>query len=281
VLDGNASPKALAYSLSLGVATAAASEFDAFLRLCGQQNTQACAFSAGNPTATKAKWDALLAHVKREPITVGSTTYTYAAVVNLVAGSGALDSVTAWPALAEDLQQGWLASSQPASARSAIAQAAVTRTQRYSGNEQTLAILCADSASPPADAYPHLQRRLLRSGGPVGLPDLWADEPCATWPVHAVDAYHGPWNAPTNPILVINNTNDSATPLQNALAMTHDLADARLLVVKGYGHTTFSNPSTCADNYMTTYFLTGALPPKGTVCSQNLTPFASAGPTTR
>jgi pimeloyl-ACP methyl ester carboxylesterase len=281
VLDGNASPKALAYSLSLGVATAAASEFDAFLRLCGQQNTQACAFSAGNPTATKAKWDALLAHVKRAPITVGSTTYTYAAVVNLVAGSGALDSVTAWPALAEDLQQGWLASSQPASARSAIAQAAVTRTQRYSGNEQTLAILCADSASPPADAYPHLQRRLLRSGGPVGLPDLWADEPCATWPVHAVDAYHGPWNAPTNPILVINNTNDSATPLQNALAMTHDLADARLLVVKGYGHTTFSNPSTCADNYMTTYFLTGALPPKGTVCSQNLTPFASAGPTTR
>jgi 6-phosphogluconolactonase/glucosamine-6-phosphate isomerase/deaminase len=80
---------------------------------------------------------------------------------------------------------------------------------------------------------------------------------------------------------VINNTNDSATPLQNAIAMTHDLADARLLVVKGDGHTAFLNPSTCARNYMTTYFLTGALPPKGTVCSQNLPPFASAGPTTR
>jgi pimeloyl-ACP methyl ester carboxylesterase len=281
VLDGNAAPEALGYSLSVGVATAAAKEFDSFLRLCGQHSTQACAFSAGSPAATRAKWDALLARAKRAPIIVGGTAYNYAAVLNLVAGSGDLDFVIAWPTLAEALQQGWLASSGKAGARPATAPAAtVTRTQRYSGNEQHFAILCGDSPGPPAGAYPRLQRLLLRSGGAVGLPDLWGDEPCATWPVHEVDAYHGPWNAPTNPILVINNTNDSATPLQNAIAMTHDLADARLLVVKGYGHTTFSNPSTCAGNYMTTYFLTGALPPKGTVCSQNLTPFASAAPTT-
>ena len=282
VLDANLAPEALDFSLSVGVATAAAKEFDSFLRLCGRQSAQACAFSAGNPAATKAKWDALLARVKRAPITVGGTTYNYAAILSLVAGSGNLDTVTAWPALAEALQQGWLASSQKTSASPATAPAAtVTRTQRYSGNEQRLAILCADSPGPPASVYPRLQRLLLGSGGAVGLLDLWGEEPCATWPVHQVAAYHGPWNAPTNPILVINNTHDSATPLQNAIAMTHDLADARLLVVKGYGHTVFLNPSTCAGNYMTTYFLTGALPPKRTVCSQNLTPFASAGPTTR
>ena len=281
VLDGNVAPEALSYSLSLGVAIAAAKEFDSFLRLCGQHSTQACAFSAGSPTATKAKWDALLARVKRAPINVAGAAYNYAAILNLVSGD-AIDFVTAWPALAEALQQGWLASSQEASPRPATAPAAtVTRTQRYSGNEQHFAILCADSASPPASAYPRLQRLLLTSGGVVGLPALWGDEPCATWPVHQVDAYHGPWNAPTKPILVINSTNDAATPLRNAIAMTHDLADARLLVVKGYGHTAFLNPSTCAGNYMTTYFLTGALPPKGTVCSQNLSPFASAGPTKR
>jgi hypothetical protein len=106
----------------------------------------------------------------------------------------------------------------------------VTRTQKYSGNEQHFAILCADSPGPPPGAYLRLQRLLLRRGGAVGLLDVWGEEPCATWPVHQLDAYHGPWNAPTNPILVINNTNDSATPLQNAIAMTHDLADARLLV---------------------------------------------------
>jgi pimeloyl-ACP methyl ester carboxylesterase len=282
VLDGNVAPEALGYSLSVGVATAAAKEFNSFLRLCGKQSTQACAFSAGNPIATKAKWDALLARVKRAPINVGGTTYNYAALLSLVAGSGNLDTVTAWSALAAALEQGWLASSQKTSAPSTTAPAAtVTRIQRYSGNEQHFAILCADSPGPPVGSYPRLQRLLLRSGGAVGLLDLWGEEPCATWPVHQVGSYHGPWSAPTNPILVINNTNDSATPLHNAIAMTHDLADARLLVVKGYGHTAFLNPSTCAGNYMTTYFLTGALPPKGTVCSQNLTPFASAGPTMR
>jgi hypothetical protein len=59
--------------------------------------------------------------------------------------------------------------------------------------------------------------------------------------------------------------------------MTHDLANARLLAVKGYGHTTFLNPSTCANRYMSNYFLTGALPARGAVCSQNLAAFASAG----
>jgi hypothetical protein len=63
--------------------------------------------------------------------------------------------------------------------------------------------------------------------------------------------------------------------------MTHDLADARLLTVKGYGHTAFLNPSTCANTYMTSYFLTGALPAKGSRCSQNLMPFATARPSTR
>ena len=65
---------------------------------------------------------------------------------------------------------------------------------------------------------------------------------CATWPVRGQDTYSGPWNARTSPILVI-------------------------------GHTAFLNPSTCASNYMTGYFQTGALPQKGTVCHQNLPPF--------
>jgi len=46
---------------------------------------------------------------------------------------------------------------------------------------------------------------VLGRGGVIGLPDLWGDEPCATWPVRQVDTYRGPWNAPTSPILVIGN----------------------------------------------------------------------------
>src|SRR5205807_719325 len=57
----------------------------------------------------------------------------------------------------------------------------------------------------------------------------------------------------------------------------HDLARARLLTVRGYGHTEFTNPSTCAADYEVRYLTTGALPPAGTVCQQDGTPFGISG----
>jgi hypothetical protein len=44
------------------------------------------------------------------------------------------------------------------------------------------------------------------------------------------------------------------------MAMSHDLARARLLTVRRYGHTELGNPSTCAANYELSYLQTGALP---------------------
>lgn len=48
---------------------------------------------------------------------------------------------------------------------------------------------------------------------------------------------------------------------------------ARLLTVKGYGHTEFTNPSTCAANHEVQYLTSGALPPARAVCQQDGTPF--------
>jgi hypothetical protein len=47
------------------------------------------------------------------------------------------------------------------------------------------------------------------------------------------------------------------------------LARARLLTVDGFGHTAASNGSTCAINYEIGDLLTGALPPAGTVCTED------------
>jgi pimeloyl-ACP methyl ester carboxylesterase len=295
VLDGNVPPEAwtnggrpnprLSTYLRLGSDEAAARALDAFLRICGQRGTQACAFSAGTPAATTVKWDALLARLRRAPITLGGASYTYAEIVTTV--SNALSfvqphttpvtggSFPGWPQVAQGLQQLWTARNAAASATpgSPLA-AAVAGAQPYGGVEQDFAVQCDEALSPPASAYAGLQRLVLRRSGVIGLPDLWSlDEPCATWPVRGQDAYNGPWNAPTSPILVIGNTTDPFLPLRDAIAMTRQLANARLLVVHGYGHTAFLNPSTCASNYMTAYFRTGALPPKGAVCGQNLPPF--------
>jgi TAP-like protein len=62
-------------------------------------------------------------------------------------------------------------------------------------------------------------------------------------------------------------------PYRDDLAMENDLARARLLTVRGYGHTELSNPSTCAVNYEARYLQTGALPQRGTSCQENATPF--------
>jgi pimeloyl-ACP methyl ester carboxylesterase len=95
-----------------------------------------------------------------------------------------------------------------------------------------------------------------------------------TWPARSANTYAGPWNAPTSaPILIIGNTTDPSTPLQNGVKMAAELADARLLTVDGYGHTEFLNPSTCASNAVVAYVVNGVLPPSGTTCPQDAAPF--------
>lgn len=71
----------------------------------------------------------------------------------------------------------------------------------------------------------------------------------------------------------MGNIFDPATPYAGSLSMAAELARARLLTVAGYGHTALLNPSTCVDHYESSYFLTGALPPPGTVCRQDQLPF--------
>jgi pimeloyl-ACP methyl ester carboxylesterase len=296
VLDGNIAPTAwtnagrpearLSLSIRIGSTTWVAKTLAAFLDICGQRSTRQCAFSAGSPAATTAKWDALLARLRQAPITVGGTAITYTDLLTDI--SDALDivqphaspvtngSIQGWSGAAAGLQEIWDARNNKAATSPGPAPSPSAAAESYPGPEQGLAVECGDAPSPPARAFPGLQRLVLRSGGGViSLPGLWGDEPCSTWPVTQLGTYRGPWNAATNPILVIGNTTDPSTPLQNSIVLSHELADARLLVVDGYGHTEFLNPSTCASDYETDYFLTGTLPPVGTVCHQNLAPFAS------
>ena len=229
-------------------------------------------------------WDALLARLRRAPIMLGSTAVTYTQLVTEVGDALLIvqpfttpvtnGGAQGWSGAAQVLQELWTARHHTPGTQLASAPAAAAARQRYPGPEQGLSVICGDAPSPPAGAFPGLQRLVLGRGGVIGLPDLWGDEPCATWPVRQVDTYRGPWNAPTSPILVIGNTTDPSTPLRDAVAMTRQLANARLLIVHGYGHTAFLNPSSCAQNYVTAYFRTGALPPNGTVCQQNRPPFA-------
>ena len=102
---------------------------------------------------------------------------------------------------------------------------------------------------------------------------LWA--PCASWPVRGQDNYRGPWNATTkNPILLIGNRHDPATPYINAVRSARRLGNAVLLTFNGYGHTSIHDPSACIDRARVAYLVNLITPPKGTVCQADKTPFA-------
>ena len=127
--------------------------------------------------------------------------------------------------------------------------------------------LCADSPHPVgtdealelaedlADAAP-------RSGAAVANEVL----PCALWaptdppPAEPIVA------AGTPTILVVGNTGDVATPVEQAERVAEALADAVLVVHEGTGHTSFSS-STCVNRLVVAYLVDLDVPEEGTRCT--------------
>jgi hypothetical protein len=73
-------------------------------------------------------------------------------------------------------------------------------------------------------------------------------------------------------VLVIGNRFDPATPYQGAVALSRELARARLLTMNGWGHTSFGQ-STCVEGFEVAYLEDLRLPAPGTVCSPDTAPF--------
>jgi pimeloyl-ACP methyl ester carboxylesterase len=93
------------------------------------------------------------------------------------------------------------------------------------------------------------------------------------WPVHDKDAYYGPFQIghSSETPLVVATTYDPATPYHGALRLVRDLGNARLLTMRGDGHTAYGNGSPdCIDTAIEHYVNMLALPPRGTSCRQNI-----------
>jgi pimeloyl-ACP methyl ester carboxylesterase len=282
ILDGNFNPVAWSTGNSqvppfsrLGSGQATEAAMTAFLDLCGRAPAAACAFSAGTSAATTAKWHTLLRLARRHPVNLGGQqgTYTYADVVD---AASSLGQVGQWQDNAVLLQQLWTAATggtlaPPPAPSPAPAALPSSGPGYYAGPEQQLAIQCADSPSP-RDLAAYADAAAAGTFAPIAAWDIFG---CADWPAAAAqDRYTGPWNRPTaSTILVVDNTGDPWTPYRASVAMSRDLARARLLTVDGYGHTVGNNPSACAIDDMVNYTVTGALPVPGTVCQQDINPF--------
>jgi hypothetical protein len=149
----------------------------------------------------------------------------------------------------------------------------------YFGLEWFPGVSCLDSSNPPSVAPWSLYARKADERAP-GFGALWTyvSTPCATWPAEDPDRYRGPWDKETaNPLLLIGNRRgDPATPYEDArTTAARRLADARLLTLNSFGHTSsYEGQSRCIDAAVDRYLVEAKLPPKGKVCQPNQGPFA-------
>jgi pimeloyl-ACP methyl ester carboxylesterase len=71
----------------------------------------------------------------------------------------------------------------------------------------------------------------------------------------------------TAPILIVGTTRDPATPYSWALDLHNTLLNSRLISLNGDGHTGFGHGSSCVDDAVDHYLLTGIPPTQDLACT--------------
>ena len=148
----------------------------------------------------------------------------------------------------------------------------------YPGFESGLRVFCADSDNPTTSAAWHDAAVNDVAGGYFAPLWTWLSSVCATWGGPTPSRFAGPFTATTaNPLLVIGNTFDPATPYHGAVAVANLLPNSALLTMSGWGHTTIAL-SQCVVGVTANYLLNLVTPPPGTVRPQDFLPFAPPPP---
>ncbi|KAI1417402.1 alpha/beta-hydrolase [Hypoxylon sp. FL1857] len=160
--------------------------------------------------------------------------------------------------------------------------------ESYTWSSDTLAaVACGDAASlaglstPEFLAYLREQQALAADFGAY-----WARIrlSCTGWRVRPAYRFEGPFTTPQAdpagvegrpeaPLLFLSSMYDPVTPHANAVAMAREHVGSVVLVQDNAGHGTQSVPGRCRDGYVRAYFETGEVPPEGTVCEADCTPF--------
>jgi pimeloyl-ACP methyl ester carboxylesterase len=256
------------------IATGTAAAFDEFLRDCSAAGER-CAFSEGDP---RAKWAALAERSPTSPVLVHGHAWTYPEMV-----VATLTKPSTYPRLAELLAQfsdTGTAAPELIDEITGSGPAPVDADRLYLSNREEAydAIQCSDSTVPTdLAAYSRAALTADQVSPDFGRISVFDVMPCAFWRGHDTDRHPGPWNRRTAaPILVLNTRNDPATPLAGAYAGAAQLYRSGVVVTEGSGHTSMYVASTCAERVKRDYLFSGVLPPPGTGCNRDRSPFDQA-----
>jgi pimeloyl-ACP methyl ester carboxylesterase len=252
-----------------------------FFRLCDEAGMEGCAL-AGN---AESRYDSVVARVREEPITVKTADgldliVDYSIIIAYT--NGVLYKPSSWPEFASFLAsvEESLPSDETADRFHSLRRSLGLDNKQPDGPVQQppsvgrLGVSCADSDNPFYYEYWTWAAEVSDSLYPYfGSHWTWASSACHTWPGAKDSRYAGKFKVKTeNPILVVNNLFDPATPYHGAKKVKKLLRNSRLLTINGWGHTGLFT-SECANNIVSDYLVSGSLPDKGVSCDPDFTPF--------
>ena len=291
VIDGVLNP--LIWTIGRQISSdrvAVAAVADQFNRLCDEAaaiNPAYCLMSG--PQGAAATFAAVAEALKQTPFVMpNGTLYTYDMLIAQTVGC--TYTPEQWPACANGIAflasalrgEDGAAQKADATLRGIVDSWRAADAGRAYNNQfdASLGVLCADTQYRNPFAYYAALDGWAAKGSVFGPYWWWLNVPCADWPL-SPDRYAGPWTARTSaPVLVVGNYFDPATDYAGAQAAAKWLKNARLLSYAGWGHCAFPRANACVVNHVVRYLFDGSLPPEGTVCPANPSPFLPAASAT-
>ena len=128
-------------------------------------------------------------------------------------------------------------------------------------NEAIAAVNCLDRPDRATVAQTQaLATKWVKQAPVFGIPLAWGNLGCTFWQTQATGKPSEIIASGSPTIVVVGTVNDPATPYPWAQALAKQLSKGVLLTFDGDGHTAYFQGSSCIDNYIDNYFLTGSAP---------------------
>ena len=125
-------------------------------------------------------------------------------------------------------------------------------------NEAIAAVNCLDRPDRATVAQTEKLAQAWSKQAPVfGTSLAWGNLGCTYWPIPATGVPDVITAAGSPTIVVVGTVNDPATPYPWAVALSKQLSKGILLTYTGDGHTAYYQGSTCVDDYIDHFYLTG------------------------
>ncbi|GAA1791271.1 alpha/beta hydrolase [Nostocoides veronense] len=267
-------PATQPFSTRLRSAKGASEALLAALKECDRVGRSHCDLAPG----ASAKWAKMSAAAKAGTLTAGGEPLPYSVLIGGVLGylyGQSYDGLDTTLQMIYDENFGTRARAGASALATLRAKADRVREAPYTSplgqvqiiSDAFMGVGCADTRNPETrEAWWNAGRAQDKLWPGFGSLWTWATPACAKYPISTkADTWFGPYGGATaNPILVVGNTYDPATPYHGAQAVAGMFRGARLLTYNGWGHGALGN--SCATAAFDRLYATGALPARGAVC---------------